>query len=68
MNKSISEQIFKLVPIVGDFIENKISKDGGEGNVATGKMVNSVVRTILTIVITIALPILISWLSSKGIL
>lgn len=42
----------QLIPIAGSWIENKFSKDGGEGNTQLGKLIRSVWRAIATALIT----------------
>jgi len=44
--------IGQLVPIVGSWIENKFSKDGGEGNTQIGKLLRSLWRVAATAAIT----------------
>lgn len=37
----------KVVPLVGDYLENRASKDGGEGNVNYAKLVTQIIRLAL---------------------
>jgi len=42
----------QLIPIVGSWIENYFSKDGGEGNTQLGKLLRSVFRAVAGAAIT----------------
>lgn len=53
MKKNTAEILGQLIPIAGSWIENKFSKDGGEGNTQLGKLLRSLWRVGATIGLTL---------------